>query len=130
MTIATIASTWAGRRCDERQEEFRRPREDQRLVAAGQGCAAPADVPAPQGLQVLLGQDRRHQLQGRQAPDAVRAGAGEDSAAADLRDVRDAPAEAAYGADARAAAGADSLHVRVVGGGPASFAARLRRATP
>ena len=73
---------------------------------------APPDVPPPQGLQVLRGQDRRHQLQGRQAARAVRAGARQDSAAPHLGHLRDAPAQAADGDQARAAARADSVRRR------------------
>ena len=39
---------------------------DKKAGRQGKG-PAPPDVPPPQGLQVLRGQDRRHQLQGRQA---------------------------------------------------------------
>ena len=35
-----------------------------RQRAQGKDGAAPSDVPPAQGLQVLRGQDRRHQLQG------------------------------------------------------------------
>src|SRR5262245_15384614 len=65
MTIARIASTW-GRNSDEREEGFRRWRRPRQVVgqSAEQGWSAPADVPSPQSLQVLFGQDRRHQLQG------------------------------------------------------------------
>ena len=46
-------------------------------------------------VQVLRGEDRLHQLQGREAARAVPAGARQDSAAADFRHVRAAPAQAA-----------------------------------
>ena len=88
----------------------RRERGDRRQ---GAGAAARRAVPPAQGLQVLRGQDRRHQLQGREAAAAVRAGARQDPAAAHLGHVRDAPAQAAHGHHAgarhRAAAVRDRL---------------------
>ena len=66
-------------------------------------------VPAPEGLQVLRGQDRRHQLQGRQAAGTVRAGARQDSAAPHLGHLCDASAQAADGHQARASARVDTL---------------------
>ena len=74
---------------------------DKKTGRQGKG-PAPHAVPPPQGLQVLRGQDRRHQLQGREADRAVRARARQDSAAAHLRHLRDAPAQAADGDQARA----------------------------
>src|SRR5436190_13470663 len=118
-TTATTALTWATSAegwTDERTQDFRRQEGRPRgRRCAGQGRPAPPDVPPPQGVQVLLGQDRRHQLQGHQAAAPVRAGAREDSAAPYLGHLRTAPAEAAGSADARAPAGAHPVHGRVAG---------------
>ena len=77
----------------------------------GQGRSTPAGrlLPPASRLQVLRGQDRLHQLQGRPAADAVHPGARQDSAAPDLRNVRVAPAQAADRDRPRASAGVDSV---------------------
>src|SRR6185436_14479821 len=96
-TTATIVLTWAtsGGWTDERTQKLRRQEGRPRgRGCAGQGRPAPADVQPPQGVQVLLGQDRRHQLQGHEAAAPLRAGAREDSAAPHLGYLRAAPAEA------------------------------------
>src|SRR5262245_3357119 len=106
MMIGLIWPRWS----DEREARIRRRRTWQGGWAgrsAGQGRPASSNVPPAEGVQVLRGQDRRHQLQGHEAPDAVRARAGEDSAAPDFGNVRNAPAEAAYCDYARASARAD-----------------------
>ena len=117
MTIVTIASTWARRRAMNGRKSFGGGAAAAAAAAAparrraGQGSGpAPSDVPSPQGLQVLRGQDRRHQLQGHQAADAVRPGARQDPPAPHLGHLCHAPAEAAHGNHARAPAGADSVH--------------------
>ena len=57
-TTATIASTWAGRTCDERQEEFRRRRAA--AAAAGRHAARPAR--AGQGRQQRRPMFRRRKV--------------------------------------------------------------------
>src|SRR5262245_59101452 len=114
MTVL-ISPRWS----DERETRIRRRRWPRQGGGAGwpagKGRSTPSDVPPAEGVQVLLGQDRRHQLQGHQAPDAVRARAREDSSAPDFGDVRDAPAEAAHGDYARASARVNPVRRRVVG---------------
>ena len=73
-TTATIALTWATSEgwTDERRRKSFGGQEAATARATapgahGQGRPAASDVPPPQGLQVLLGQDRRHQLQGHEA---------------------------------------------------------------
>ena len=80
-----------------------------RRQGQGRGASARRLLPPAPRLQVLRGEDRLHQLQGRAAADAVHPGARQDPAAADLGHVRAAPAQAADGDRARASAGADSV---------------------
>ena len=93
---------------DERRTWWRRrPRPRREEGRQGQEGGAPARrlLPAPARLQVLRGQDRLHQLQGRAAAVAVHPRAGQDPAAPDFRHLREAPARAA---DARSRARASS----------------------
>ena len=93
--------TWWWRRPRPRREEGRQGQE---------GGAPPRRLlPAPARLQVLRGEDRLHQLQGRAAALAVHPGAGQDPAAPDFRHLRQAPALAAGRDRARAAARAHSV---------------------
>ena len=64
---------------------------DDKKADGKQGPAARA-VPPPQGLQVLRGQDRRHQLQGRQAAERLRPRARQGAAAPHLGHVRETSA--------------------------------------
>ncbi len=90
--------TWRRTRPRRRRQEGRR-----------QAGAAPWAVSPSQGLQVLRGQNRRHQLQGRQAPDRLRAGAGQGPAAAHLRHLREASARLADRDRSRASARAAAV---------------------
>src|SRR6185369_2761663 len=57
---------------ERRRVKRGRPRQEERQESGRQGeGTAPPDVPASKGLQVLRGQDRRHQLQGREAAGPV-----------------------------------------------------------
>src|SRR5688572_8700794 len=100
-TALTVRRTY-----DEREKRFRRRRWSRSFDtgAAGKGRHAPADVPAAQGLQVLRGEDRRHQLQGHEAADVVRPREGEDRAATHFGHMRDASTKVAHGDHARATA--------------------------
>ena len=87
-------------------------------------------LPAPEGLQVLRGQDRLHRLQGREAALRLRAGAGQGPSAAHVRHLRRAPAQAdagdQAGAEHRAPAFRRGLRRDRSGGG----AGRLRAPAP
>src|SRR5262249_45752343 len=100
------------RSSDERGTWRPRPRRQGWRPRQGQGRrrAAPGRLlpPAPR-LQVLRGEDRLHQLQGRAPADAVPPRARQDPAAPDLGDVCHAPAQAADRNQARAPAGARAV---------------------
>ena len=81
-------------------------------------------LPAPEGLQVLRGQDRLRRLQGREAALGVRARARQDPAAAHVRHLRRAPAQADPGHQA----GAQHRAAAVRRGLSASERRRPRRA--
>ena len=69
-------------------------------------------LPAPQGLQVLRGQDRLHRLQGREDALGLRPRARQGPSAADVRHLRRAPAQA----DPRDQAGAQHRAPALRGG--------------
>ena len=108
--------------------EGRRPRPRREEGRQGQEGGAPPRrlLPAPARLQVLRGEDRLHQLQGRPAAVAVHPGAGQDPAAPDFRHVREAPARAAGRDLARAPARADSVR-HGLGAHHGSHSERTRR---
>src|SRR5204862_4862304 len=95
MRTTTVLTVWRYSDAIWTRTIRRRPRTRREETDRQGKGAAPHAVPAPQGLQVLCGQDRRYQLQGRQAARPVRSRARQDSAAADFGHVRDAPAQAA-----------------------------------
>ena len=103
-----------------------RGRDKDKKDGKGGGRAAAWILPPPPRVQVLRGEDRLRQLQGRAAAGAVPARARQDSAAADFGHVRAAPAQAAGRDQARPPAGADSVRHRL-GRNHGSHSQRTRR---
>src|SRR5258705_3044260 len=113
MIVLICLKGWSDERGKEKLRKRRTWQDHRHGRTAGEGRPAPSDVPSPQGLQVLRGQDRRHQLQGHEASDAVRARARQDPAAPDFGNLRHAPAEAAHGDHAGATARAHPVYRRI-----------------